>query len=122
MNPAKDKGGRDKENWSLAYFWPCLIVFVCLAVDYGFRLSEQLEQRTQLTNARLMQAQNQGALAQVQQLNTRLEALSLDLIALAQTNAAARQIVQEFNIRWNPGPGATSNPPAQSNPTPTTPK
>src|SRR5690349_17857668 len=120
MNPSKDKSGREKKPPVL--LWPCVVVFICLAADYGYRLSDQLEQRTQLTNAKLMQAQNQGALAQAQTLNARLEALSLDLIALAQTNAAARQIVQEFNIRWNPGPGASSNAPAQPPPTAPTPK
>jgi len=38
-------------------------------------------------------------------------ALNVDLLQLANTNAAARKIVQDFNIQWTPGPGAAS--PAQ---------
>jgi hypothetical protein len=55
----------------------------------------------------LMQAQNVGSLAQARQLEARLEAFSLDLLQVAKTNAAAKQIVQDFNIQWNPSPAAT---------------
>ncbi|PYJ08933.1 MAG: hypothetical protein DME25_00075, partial [Verrucomicrobia bacterium] len=64
--------------------------------------------RSQLHQAELMQAQNAGALAQAQRLEGQLEALSLDLLQLAKTNAAAKQIVQDFNIQWNPGPAAAA--------------
>jgi hypothetical protein len=45
----------------------------------------------------------------------RLESLSLELIQLARTNAAAKQIVREFNIQWTPGPTAPVSPPAATN-------
>jgi hypothetical protein len=104
MNPDKEKklaelAGRNP-------FWVCIIVFLLLAGDYGFRLVNLLNQRDQLSQALLMQAQNVGALAQARQLETRLEALSLELLQVAKTNAAAKQIVQEFNIQWTPGPAA----------------
>ena len=110
-----DKEKRTAEASRHNLFWICFTVFLLLACDYGFRLASLLAQRQQLTQTRLVQAQNAGALAQAQQLEARLEAFSLDLLQLAKTNAAARQIVQEFNIQWNPGPNAA--PPAQA-PTP----
>jgi hypothetical protein len=95
-------------------FWVCFIVFLLLAGDYGFRLSNLLQQRAQLEQAKLMQARNAGALDQARQLEARLEALSLDLLQVAKTNATAKQIVQDFNIQWNPAPAATH--PAQAPP------
>jgi hypothetical protein len=59
-----------------------------------------------------MQAQNAGALAQARQLEARLESLSLELLQVAKTNAAAKQIVQDFNIQWNPGPAVSVPAPA----------
>src|SRR2546426_479229 len=105
MNPEKERALTElaKRN----PFWVCLIVFLLLGCDYGFRLANLVEQRQQLGQAQLIQAQNSGALAQAQQLESRLEALSLDLLQVAKTNAAARQIVQDFNIQWNPGPAAS---------------
>jgi len=93
-------------------FWVCLAVFLLLACDYGFRLVNLLDQREQLNQAVLMQAQNAGALRQSQQLEKRLEALSLELLQVAKTNAAARQIVREFNIQWTPSPAAPVSAPA----------
>ena len=38
---------------------------------------------------------------------------SLELLQVAKTNATAKQIVQEFNIQWTPGPTApVPSPPA----------
>jgi hypothetical protein len=88
-------------------FWVCFIVFLLLTCDYGFRLVNLLNQREQLNQARLTQLRNEGSLVQAQQLEKRLESLSLDLLQVAKTNAAARQIIQEFNIQWTPGPTAS---------------
>jgi len=83
-------------------------VFLLLACDYGFRLPSLLAQREELNQVLLMQAENMGALAQGRQVERRLEALSLDLLLVAKTNATAKQIVQEFNIQWNPSPAAVA--------------
>jgi hypothetical protein len=88
-------------------FWVCFAVFLVLGCDNGFRLVNLLEQRKQLDQARLMQAQNVGALAQARQLEARLESLSLELLQIARTNATAKQIVQDFNIQWTPNPAAS---------------
>jgi len=96
-------------------FWVCLLVFTLLAADYGFRFANSVQVRNQLDDAQTMQAQNIGrlssALAQLPQIEARLQALSLDLLQVATTNAAAAQIVREFNIQWNPGPEAVHVPP-----------
>ena len=99
-------------------FWICFVVFLLLACDYGYRLVNLLDQREQLNQAVLMQAQNVGALKQAQQLEARLESFSLDLLQVAKTNAAAKQIVQDFNIQWTPGPAASVPAPAASVPAP----
>src|SRR5947207_9340772 len=88
-------------------FWICLVVFLALAADQVFRLLTQMDQRAQLIQAQTMQAQNQGALNQALQLEGRLQAISLDLLQVANTNAVAKQIVQDFNIQWTP-PAGTS--------------
>lgn len=93
-------------------FWICLVVFLLLACDYGFRLVNLFDQREQLNQAVLMQAQNVGALAQGRQLEARLESLSLELLQVAKTNATAKQIVQDFNIQWTPGPAVSAPAPA----------
>jgi hypothetical protein len=101
-----DKESALRELAQRSPFWVFFIVFLLLAGDYGFRLWNLLGQRQQLNQARLLQAQNAGALAQARQLEARLEALSLDLLQVAKTNATAKQIVQDFNIQWTPGPAA----------------
>jgi hypothetical protein len=90
-------------------------VFLLLACDYGFRLANLLDQRKQLNQVLLVQAQNMGVLAQARQVESRLEALSLDLLQVAKTNATAKQIVQDFNIQWNPNPAASVQTPAATN-------
>jgi hypothetical protein len=103
-----DKDKRLQEISRYSPFWVCFIVFLLLAGDYAFRLVGMLNQREQLNQAALMQLQNLGTLSQARQLETRLEGFSMDLIQLAKTNAAAKQIVQEFNIQWTPGPAAAA--------------
>jgi hypothetical protein len=110
MNTDKQKASTEQSRRNP--FWACLIVFVLLGCDYGFRLVNLWDQREQLSQAVLMQAQNAGALAQARQLEARLEALSLELLQVAKTNAAAKQIVQDFNIQWTPGPAASVPAPA----------
>lgn len=89
-------------------FWVCLLVFALLAADSGFRLADAVEQRQQLDRAELVQAQNTGRLAEtlanLPQIEAKLQALSLDLIRIAATNGTALRIVHEFNIQYNPGP------------------
>lgn len=97
-------------------FWVCLLVFTLLAADNGFRLANSVQQRQQLDQAQLVQAQNVGrmssTLSQLPQIEANLQALSVDLFQVAKTNAMAAQIVREFNIQWNPGPEALLVPPA----------
>jgi hypothetical protein len=93
-------------------FWICCIVFLALATDQVFRLLTNMDQRDQLNQAQMMQVQNLGALNEAQQLEARLQALSLDLLQVAKTNNVAKQIVQDFNIQWNPAPVAPAGPAA----------
>lgn len=88
-------------------FWVCLAVFLALAVDGGWRIARQFEQRGQLNQMQLSQAANIGRLSsvlqQTPQVEAKLQAISLDLIRVARTNALAAQLVREFNIQWTPG-------------------
>jgi hypothetical protein len=100
-----------KEQAPRSPFWVCFIVFLFLAGDYGFRLSNLVQQRAQLEQSQTIQALNAATLTQAQQLEARIQALSLELLQLANTNAAAKRIVQDFNIQWTPDP--TPSAPAQ---------
>jgi hypothetical protein len=110
MNTEKERAWAEMNRHSP--FWVCFAVFLILACDNGLRLTNLLEQRTQLDQARLMQAQNSAALAQAQQLEARLQGFSLELLQISQTNATAKQIVQDFNIQWTPSPAASAPAPA----------
>jgi len=118
MNTNPENGGLAAQN----LFWVLLALCVVLGLDGAFHLSDLLQQREQLDQARLAQAQNASRLAQGQQAQAKLEPISFELLQIATTNDSAKKIVQEFNIRWNPGPlasppvaGPASPPPALSN-------
>lgn len=87
-------------------FWVCLLVFLALGVDSGLRCAALMNQRQQIREAQFAQPENITKLAQLNQdraqTETVLQAFSLDLLQVAQTNAIARQIVQEFSIQWTP--------------------
>jgi|SRR5689334_25413757 hypothetical protein len=102
MNQDKDRELRARMRRNP--FWIILILFVALAGDYSFRMSNLIEQRHQLSQTQVVQSQNLATLAQAQQLERRLQGLSLELLQVAKTNAAANQIVRDFNIQWNPEP------------------
>ena len=111
-------------------FWVCLVVFLALAVDGGFRLMRSLDQRRQLHQLQLTQVANIGrlssVLAQSRQVETKLQAVSLDLIRVARTNSLAAQLVREFNIQYTPGAETAApalvNPAANSAPVEAAPK
>lgn len=88
-------------------FWICLLVFLVLAADAGFRVARILEQRDQLTQAQSNQTATlkrlSSALAQLPEFERKLQAISVDLIQLGRTNPVAAQLIREFNINWNPG-------------------
>jgi hypothetical protein len=88
-------------------FWVCVLVFGVLAVDGGLRFSRLVAQRQQLSQMELTQATTIGqmheSLSQLPAIETKLQALSMDLLQMAGTNAAAAQIAREFNIQWTPG-------------------
>lgn len=96
-----------RESTTRNPFWVCLVVFVALAVDGGFRLAKARQQRQQLERARLNQAaaakQMADTLAQLPKLETKLQAVSADLIHLGRTNPTAAQLIREFNITWTTG-------------------
>lgn len=99
-------------------FWVCLVVFLALALDGGIRLYKVVSQRKQIETARSEQEKNSDRLSQIvaqrQQIEPRLQALSMDLLQIAQTNSTARRIVQEFNISWSPPQGQPTSAPAST--------
>ena len=108
-------------------FWICCVVFAALAIDGGLRLARGLEQRTQIDRMRSTQTaaagRLAGALAQLPQLESKLQALSMDLFELGRTNPVAAQIVREFNMVWTPKANnaptpAATNSPAEKSPAP----
>ena len=91
-------------------FWPCLGVFLLLGCEHGMGLKNLLAQHEQLRQTRTLQDQNLETLYRARELEAKVQDLSLDLLAVANTNAAAKQIVQDFGIKWNPGPAAAPTP------------
>lgn len=120
MNPDRDRALLELTQRNP--FWACVLVFALLAVDAGFRVANSVALRKRLDEAQLAQAQNVGrmssTLAQLPQIEAKLQALSLDLYQVAKTNAAAAQIVQDFNIKWKPPAESYFTP---SEPAPTVP-
>ena len=106
MNPEKERTAKGPAPQSP--FRICFIIFLLLAGDYGFRLFSLVQQRTQLDQARILQAENTNVLVQARQLEARLQSLSLELLQMAKTNSAASKIVQDFNIQWTPTPPTAS--------------
>lgn len=123
-------------------FWACLLVFALVGADAAFRLVASARQRKQLDALTLQQQQEIGRLRPLlQSLNeveTRLQNLSLELLHMSQTNATAAQIVRDFGIQWTPAAGAapaaavtapagsatpapTANPPGAASPPASTP-
>lgn len=92
-------------------FWACLLVFALVGADAAFRLVASARQRKQLDALMLQQQQEIGRLRPLlQSLNeveTRLQNLSLELLHMSQTNTTAAQIVRDFGIQWTPAAGAT---------------
>ena len=100
MNAEKEKALMDLARRNP--FWVCFIVFLLLACNHGFGLVNLVRQRQNLDQTRYLQVQNLKDLDQARKLEDRLKALSIELLQIAKTNSAAKQIVQEFNIQWNP--------------------
>lgn len=93
-------------------FWACLLVFALVGADATFRLVASARQRKQLDVLTLQQQQEIGRLRPLlQSLNeveTRLQNLSLELLHMSQTNATAAQIVRDFGIQWTPAAGGAA--------------
>lgn len=118
MSAERDKARGDAMRRSP--FWACAVVFTVIAVDSALRLASFIGQRRQLTEARASQEETIGQMSQVlaqsPEVEARLRPFTLELLQMARTNAAARQIVQEFNIQWTPGSDAAPQPTAPQKP------
>lgn len=94
-------------------FWVCLAVFLALTVDAGLRISEQWEARRQIRVMHHGQEGSSARLAESRRIEAALQRLSVDLVQIGRTNAAAADIVSEFNIQWSGAPASpTATPPA----------
>lgn len=107
MNAAEKRAQVEARRYTA--FWPCLLVFGLLAVEHAIGLLGLKEQHQQLVQTRALQEQNMALLKNARQLSGELQSLSLDLLATSQTNAVARQIVQDFGISWTPGTNAAAS-------------
>jgi hypothetical protein len=108
MNTPKEKALLARQHHNP--FWVCLAVFLALGADTGFRLDEQLKARREMRQMQSGLAENAARLPEARRIEATLQLLSVDLVQLARTNAAAADIVREFNIQWSPGPAAPSAP------------
>jgi hypothetical protein len=92
---------------SYSPFWPLCILVVCLGVWMGYQIVALNEERVAAEgNIRQLIPQADAALAA----KKRLFSLAQDLSQAAAKDAAAAQIVSEFNIRVQnpPKPNASS--------------
>ena len=80
-------------------FWPVLIALLTLAALQTAALVGTYKQRSQI-EANIAQLSKAGD--DIKKIDTALGAVSRDLLVLAETNANARQVVTEFQIRQNP--------------------
>lgn len=83
-------------------FWILLILFLALGADYGFRLYDLRQQHALLTQFQTQQKQNFDKIPQMQETAKKVYALSVELVQIASTNAAAEQIVKESGIPYTP--------------------
>ena len=77
-------------------FWAVAIVFLVLMIGYTVQMQSQWNQRRQARNTEVALAE---LMPRVNAIDTKLENVSQELIRMSATSAAARQIVEEFNIR-----------------------
>ncbi len=94
-------------------FWSCLVVFSALFIANFYQTIGFFQTRSELQKARASASQLLPNVRVLRgQLEPRLHDFTLDLLQLANTNDAARQLITQFQIRWNPQ--AQSNAPAAS--------
>lgn len=79
-------------------FWAIATVFLALGIVYGFQVRDLWQTRAQLRQSLV---QVNPALNQALVVNNTLVQLGNDLLRLAETSPAAREVVQQFNVRRN---------------------
>jgi hypothetical protein len=109
MNVQSDKPVRRRDDSPVAaqnLFWVLLILFLALASDYATRLVGIKQQHDTLVRVRTEQAQNINRIGAIQNEEAKVQALAVELVQMARTNAEAKRIVEQFNIQWTPDTNA----------------
>ena len=107
-----------KQRSGHSAFWPLLILLVVLLVNYGMGAWAVQQQRRQLKTS-LNEVGR--VLPAAKRVNTAMDGLARNLLAMAPNSAAAQQIVDEFHIQLSasstgspaaivPSPAAANSP------------
>ena len=84
-------------------FWPLCLLALSLAAFLGWQVMAAAQQYIDSLRLADQQALLSGQAAQAE---GKLQAMMMDLLELARTDAGARAIVTKYGIRFNPGPSA----------------
>lgn len=108
--PAPDPGSRDTEP-RRSPFWACMVVFSALLLANFYQSLSIFQTRTQIKQAqkRAEEVLPEARLVQ-KQIGPPLQELASELLQLSSTNVAARQLVEQFKIAFNPAAGGGARP------------
>jgi len=99
-------------------FWPLCLMALSLAIFLGWQLTAAVRQHSGLLR---MQEQQTILAGQAAQAESKLQAMIVDLLTLAKTDADAKAIVLKYRINMNsPAQPALSLEAAASQPSPRT--
>ena len=93
-----------EENTNLfTPFWPLCLLALSLGCFLGWQVTTTVQQYIGLVRL----ADQQSLLAgQAAQAESKLQAMMMDLLELAKTDADALAIVNKYNIKFNPAPAS----------------
>ena len=96
---------REENSALFTPFWPLCLMALSLAAFLGWQVMAAARQYIALV--RLADQQTSMA-SQAVQAESKLQAMMMDLLEIAKTDADARAIVGKYGIKFNPAPAPAS--------------
>ena len=90
---------REETTTHFTPFWPLCLMAVSLAMFLGWQVFMAVRQYIALQRVADQQTLLTGQAAQAE---TKLQAMTMDLLELAKTDAEAKAIVAKYKIKFNP--------------------
>lgn len=109
LPPAEAAGGPGQSGPRYSPFWACIAVFSALLLANIYQSVSIFQTRSQIKQAlkRAEEVLPEARLVQ-KQLGPPLQDLATELLQLSSTNVAARQMVEQFKITFNPAAAAAA--------------